>query len=233
MQVKEVLNDVEQQLEHLGVPSPDRLVLTQWLQQEVRTLVSKEDWDWAVVMLNPVIQVRSEVRTYPLPADFGTNFIRYTERDGSRYGCKLISNSNETFLDFESPAQFFTRNLSSTNTAVPAAYTITTLPNGRRQLHIDPLPDATYSVTGLYRATGLKLEGEDDTLPYPGDSPIGTSLLMKRIFKGKPLEETYSREVMDAMSDMRMELALARQARVIPVQGTSTTNTYRLFRNTR
>lgn len=232
MLVREVLNDVEQRLDQLGVPVPNRLLLQQWLQHEVRALMSLEDWDWAYAMLSPVIQLLASTRAYKLPSNFGTNFVRYADLNGARYGCKLISDTSEQFIEYLSPVQFHTLNLSATNTGKPSHYTITTLPDGRRQLHVDSLPDASYSVTGLYKATGWTLDDEDNLLPYPADSPIGSCMLLRRIFEGKPLQDTYTRAEREALSTIRMEHAQSRAARVTPVVSKSgTISTYPLFGN--
>jgi hypothetical protein len=224
MKVSQVLNDVEQECTNFttGIKDglcPNRLVLTTWMTTALQTLIGLEQWSWAVIRMSPVAAVDASQRAVDLPTNFGTNFIRYTDDNGSRWACKLLSAStSEQWLDYKSPAQFFSFNLADTGTGLPAYYTITTKANGYREILVHPLSSATYSITGMYIPTDWSVGEENDELPIPGNSTILHNALLARIFKSQPIVSMYRRLYQEDLDTLRIGEAKNTTAQVVPIK---------------
>ena len=168
--------------------APDRAVLLDKLNEGIAEIVSMEEWDWAMVYVRPIVGLQASKRDYPLPANFGDNFVRHGYDDGTKWMCKLHDTTNaiESFIDYEAPAQFFSRNTASTSTGRIGVYTITSDIGGSRRIHFDPLPDATtgaWQVSGLYIPTDWSVSEEAHLPPLPGNAVILRYWLLKEIAK--------------------------------------------------
>lgn len=108
--------------------------------------------------LDPIALTANGVREYPLPEDFGENFIKR----GSIWLCKCQDSSSEWTLEFEPAEDFYQRDLFAETSARPYAYTILTGFDGRKKLVISPPADGEYKVYGLYRPVMLQVTEETD-----------------------------------------------------------------------
>ena len=231
MKVSEILDDIEQTVEDRTsgrIKAPDRFVLRDWLSRELKRVVAMADWDWAVVYLSPLIVLQASKRAYLLPENFGSNFIRWGADEGDKYLCRLIDGTTEAFLDYESPAAFFGNNHSETTTGRPNKYTVTSRPDGRRELQVFPLPDTTArTIAGAYIPTDWSLEDSDQMPAVPGNSAVLKFAVLRRIYKaGSP-------EYLDAVAEQGKEevklldeAARSRKAQIVPNIGPGLANTW-------
>lgn len=190
MKVSYVLDSVEQTcaLHNTGKTlAPDRAILLDWLNDGIAEIVSEQEWDWAMRFIYPVIMLKQSERYYQLPNDFGDNFVQYGDHDGTKFLCKLrnTTNSTESFLNYESPSKFFSRNMASTTGGTSNYYTIVTKPGGSRLLVCDPPPDSTtgaFGISGLYVPTEWVLNYEDELPPMPSNCSVLKYYVLERIF---------------------------------------------------
>ena len=243
MVVREFLDEAEQLLTAVAsAPTPDRVLMLSWINNELSDVLSQEDWDWATVRLSPIVAVSGNRRVFNLPDDFNGNFVKYSGLNGDYWACKLISSAQEFFLTYEAPAQFIGRNLSATSTGRPSHYTVLSRPDGILQVTVDPLPDAAYSLTGLYVPT-RKIKDPDEIAPTPGNNMVLLYGLMTRVFSNLMLDKNlervasqqlayYSRERQRAFAALLMQQSRSRMVQAIPVKNAtgSSYNSYAAFK---
>ena len=178
MLVRDVIDLVEQKLQNLTtkkVIGPERSVLRNYLSLTITELAEREDFDFFTVYLDPVAKTYTNRRSYPLPKDFGYNFIRVgqaTSRNDPTHVCKLSDGNNEASLSYVPLKDFFARNLEAESAGRPKDYTIVSTPAGTRELYLSPKPDsnsdAHYTVTGAYVPNFRVLDEDDQLMPVPG-----------------------------------------------------------------
>ncbi len=226
MKVSFVLDLVEQALlrETGKVLAPEREILLDWCNKEISRLIAElGDPDWAQVWLQPALAVVASQRSYALPEDFGANFVRWGGDEGTDHLCKLSDGTKEQPLLFKSPPQFYSNDMTSTNTGVPECYTITTLPGGRRQLSLHPLPStaATWTINGLYVPTEYALTEEDELPPFPANCTVLVSCLLRTIYstpqhKDLDLYALHNSEYMRDYETLIKASTRDRAARLVP-----------------
>lgn len=137
--------------------SPETYDVLLEIRDVVRQLRNSEEWSFFVRHVDPIVKTDTGKRTYDLPDDFPSNFIRGAEDDGSRYLCILSDGSSETFLDYKTPESFYSADFESATNQKPESYTITYDSDGKPQLSLDPPPNSNssshYTIRGAYRPT--------------------------------------------------------------------------------
>ena len=226
--IKAQLDEIGQIAEGQGIRLPDRKVLLDWMSSEVNELSFRVQADYFMVHLDPVLGTTTGTRAYRLPANFPANFVRHA---GQRYGrlaptlgsdtwcCKLDDATNESLLDYESPTQFYSRNLRAEANGKPIVYTVVSTPNGAKDLLLSPPPDAsTYTVDGLYIPTDWKLKEVDAMPPFPNNSAILRYAVLRR------LAPQYEAMFQEARMDLVLKAAQNRAAQFIPFLGRTNRN---------
>ena len=210
MKVKAILDEVELTLKQRGIKGEPRLILFSHLAFDLNELAGRGDWDWAMVHLDPVIAVAEDVTEYDLPDNFPDNFVRLSGDTGDKYACLLNDEYNDGHLAYQSPAQFYSRNLEAETSGRPSRYTITTKPDGKRLLILSPPPDDsyTYTIRGLYVPTDWKITEESDMPPVPGNSAIFKWQLLMRY------DPSFQADYGRSYADLCMRKAKGRQARI-------------------
>lgn len=211
MKVRTILDEVELTLRQRGLKGESRPILLKHLNFDLTELSGKEDWDWAMVHLDPAVALSEGKREYDLAGNFTDNFVRYSGDEGEGFVCLLDDGSNKAPIGYESPMTFFARNLTAESNGRPARYTIVSKPDGSRQILVSPPPDAaaTYTLDGLYIPTDWALKEEDDTPPIPGHSAILKWALLRRYDF-----QTFGAYYMDAFATLMMRLARNRKAKI-------------------
>lgn len=236
MKVKQLLDDIEQltQLQATRQTPVDRFLLLDWLSMELNELVGKAEWDWAMQRVTPVIVTKTGVSSYILPEDFPENFVRFGRDqsgtdNGQGWACMLDDGSNETPLEYVSPASFFTQNLRAASNGRPTMYTILSNPRAEKELHLHQPPDSNssnhYQIDGLYIPTDWTLDEEYDLPPVPAHSQILKYAVLRRV---NP--ERWGPLYGEAFRDLVMRAANQRRSQVVPVKGRYNQDVYTLMR---
>lgn len=164
IQVKQVLDLVEQKL-HNSIfeqnEGPDRYTLMNWLSLALNDLASLGLLREFVIYSDALIATNSSERQYPLPRNFGRNFIE----KNNKYLIKLSDGNSSARLDYEPFDEFFGADFVSETSSRPTKYTIATLPSGQRALVLKPKPDDEYTIAGGYLPDYTDVLDEDLTLP--------------------------------------------------------------------
>ncbi len=230
MQVKEMLDDIEQQLSYRGLAIPDRFIMLSWMSNELNEITGRYQFDWSFVHVDPVIKTVEGQRAYMLPADFPDNFVvGASEGRGDQYCCKIDDASTESLLTYQSPVQFFSKSLRSSSDSKPSHYTIMSLPNGRKEIQLDPPPDdnsdSNYTVDGLYQKADWKLEEMDALPPLPGNSAVLRYAVLRRC------DAAFQARYEEALAILALRAAQHRKTRLVMTMGeNSQTNSFALMR---
>lgn len=185
MKASAILDQVELELRQKGIRYDDRALMLKHMSFDLATLCGMEDWDWAMIAVDPVIKTITGKRDYDLPANFPDNFVRWGTPTGQKWLCNLDDGVNDNPLDYVSPAQFYSMNLSGQTNSRPSKYTVLSNPAGGRRLYLSPPPDANgsttyYTIHGLYVPTDWALHDESNLPPIPGNCMILKGMLMRR-----------------------------------------------------
>ena len=203
----------------------DEEELKGFLSTEVMYLSGEFDWDWAATTLRPAIRTKTAKRTYTLPTDFGLNFSKGADNEGTRsriFTVTLSDGNGETPLEYRSPARFYSLNLTAESNSRPNIYTIRTNPvDGRRLFDLSPPPDANgdtgfYEVNGLYVPVDWSFEDEDLMLPVPGNSAILHHRVLAKVYETRDpnLHRFHMGEANRARMTLMMQQARGRDTRV-------------------
>lgn len=214
MKIATILDQIELELILTGKSKiADRGLLLKHLRYDMDTLLAMEEWDWAAKYLDPIITTSSSVRDYDLPPDFGENFMRGAS-DGSHYVCKIDDGTAEQIIDYESPAQFYTRDLAIETATKPTRYTITNKPDGTRRLSLSPKPDSNsssnYGVIGLYIPITSDLHFESELPPIPRNADVLKWMVLRRF------DQKYESNYTQSLAKLYGNAAIQRQARLVP-----------------
>jgi hypothetical protein len=232
--VRQWLNDIEQTCMDSGKSTPDRQKLLNWMSLELQELTTKLPADWFIQISSPVTTANG-TRGYNLPSDFGTNFLRHGGQRfyqilnmvGDKWVCLLNDGTKESLLGYESPAQFYSKNLLGEAEGRPSIYTITTAANGTKQLQLSTKPDTNggnnYTVYGPYQPTNWSLASESTVPAFPANSPIMKYAVLRRL-----MPATYEPKYKEALADLMMMAAQERVAQFTPVLGRSGKDEYSL-----
>lgn len=129
-----------------------------------RVLLSdiSDEFSWRRVHLDPIVKTYTGQSEYPLPRDFGSNFVRGSGFDGRERVCKLNDGSVETFLSYEVPEKLFGNDWEVVANSKPTSYTVMTNESGYKFIKIFPPPnsnsDSHYEIRGMYRPDYSKVE---------------------------------------------------------------------------
>ena len=199
---------------------PDRRILLNWLSRELQILSGREQWEFFQVRVAPLISTSTGKRNYPLPANFGSNFVLRRQGKDERYLCKLNNGTNESWLNYKSAADFYARDMESEDNGIPMDYTLTVTRGGRRELVLGPPPDANgttgYTVGGVYVPTDWDLDEEDEVPPLPANSEYLEHRLLARIYKGRNADAftLYSGLAASDLQQIYMESSRNRQVQM-------------------
>lgn len=234
--VREWLNDIEEVCTDAGRPVPDRLKLLNWLSAELNELSQsgKLPADWFYAKMDSIPTV-SGTREYDLPDNFGTNFVRHAGQrfyqilnfGGDKWACFLNDGTKDSPLSYESPAQFYSKNLYAESTGRPSVYTVMTASDGQRQIMLSTLPDnnggSNYTIWGIYQPTDWRITSETQVPVLPNHSPILKYGVLRRLMPDR--YQPLYREAFDALI---MAAAQERVAQFVPVMGRSGKDEYTL-----
>lgn len=211
MRADEIITEVEMECEFKGLRTPDRRVMLAFLSTELRELTGRGSFDWAMRALRPAISLQDGKADYLLPEDFGDNFVRGAGDDGDKWCCMLDDGSSEAPLDYVSPPQFFSMNLTASEEADPSKYTIIGSNDGRRYLWVNPTPDdSTHTINGLYIPTNWKLTEADELPPVPGNADVLRYALLRKI------SANYDSAYQNAFAQLALRAANQRRNQFVP-----------------
>jgi len=183
----------------------------------LRDLATKEDWSFLTRHLDPAAKTFTGVRDYPLPDDFGANFVRGSD-DGSRYVCKLSDGTGEQHLNYKSPAQFFDSDFEAASNGTPTDYTIQPNAAYYKAIWLDPPPDSNssshYTIRGLYKPT-FRAMSLDSFFP----DETGSYVLWGVLSRFDPQNLNFARDFAAANQALILEEARMRQTRLVSMQG--------------
>jgi hypothetical protein len=206
MQVRKLIDSVEQTLTLHGVKHPGREILRSWMSEELSILTGDHEFNWSQVWLDPIIETEIGTREYSLPNNFPSNFVSR----GDGYVCILKDSDTQYELNYLSPGKFYSQDLISDTNGLPTDYTITTTESGRRMLVLSPPPDSdTYTVSGLFRPIDWALADQDVVPPMPNPFVLVYAVL-RRFPK---LQPEYMPEYQQSLSSILM--ADARDHKVV------------------
>ena len=188
------------------------------VQIDLRMLSDAEEWPWTVVHSNPIAKTYTGKRNYPLPKDFGTNFLRAADIDGGKHMCKLSDGSGEVFLDYKEPTQLLGADFEAATNGKPGRYTITTTPGGKKEILLDPPPDSNsdshYTVRGAYKMAFRELS-LDDFIP----EEVVSYLMWSRLMEIVPGNQYYQAMFISARQNLYLTVARDIPSQIIPAMG--------------
>jgi hypothetical protein len=179
VKTKDILDEIQLTARQAGIVLPDREILRKHMNFDLRELTGKEQWDWAMIHLDPVVSTLADVREYDLPLGFPENFCSGAGESGGRYAVMISDGSSQVGLEYLSPVRFWSQNLVAESSSKPARYTIASVPGGRRQLVLSPPPDESYTIDGVYIPEDWRLTDDSDLPPVPGGSYLKFSVLAR------------------------------------------------------
>lgn len=182
----------------------------------LRTL-AKQEWSFLTAQLNPGVKTHTGVRDYPLPDNFGANFIRGAD-DGTRYVCKLSDGTGEQHLNYLSPAQFFDADFTAASNGTPTDFTIQSDASFFKRIWLDPPPDTNggthYEIRGLYKPTFVNL-----TLDSFVPEEVTSYLLQGVLMKLDPENPIFARDFNTEKAALVLEEARLRNTRLVAQMG--------------
>ena len=217
MQVREVIEEfrLEPGVRELNFDAFEILTKAERL---LRDLSHKESWSFFNRHANPVAKTHTGVREYPLPDDFGSNFIRGADDDGSRYLCKISNGSSENFLDYKVPAQFFGTDFEAASNSTPESFTVVADAAGYQQIWLDPPPDSNsdshYTIRGVYSPTFSHM-----TLDSWVPEEVSSYLVHGLLFRVQPDNPNHQREFILSRQALYMEEARLRETTLQSKEG--------------
>lgn len=214
MTLQEFIDDILDELRVAGVKGDwDRWDLLNWASSELNRLSGEfSNADCFMVHLNPAVSTVADTRNYDLPANFGTNFCD----TGDGPCCVLDDGTGETRIDYVTPAQFYSQNLTGESSGTPVKYTIMGTPTGRKQIALSPPPDDEYEINGLYIPTDWDLKTMDDVPALPGNSHVLKYAVLKRVSKDR-----WETDYREALAKLYLDFARANRGRIVPNLGGS------------
>jgi len=238
MKVKYLLDEIEQEAAHriTGHIATDRFELLTLLSQEHVTLCGQFNWDFAQKWMDPVIKTKTGVYDYPLPDDFPLNFVFGGDKSGDKFLCKINNDTNESYLDYETPAQFFNHDYESATNSSPTNYTILSSPSGGKKLRLFPPPnsnsDTHYEILGVYTPDDWQLADEDDIPAVMTSSPFLRHRVLARYLRGRNNEAAafFMQQADRDLVLLQFRHARSRRMRVTPRLGRFSRNEYSLMR---
>ena len=233
MNLKLQLDEVEQICLDQGKSKPDRFTLMKWMASELQELTTKLlNVDWFLKKMTAIPCVVG-TRTYALPSDFPANFIPHAAQrfyqplllTGDKYCCIMNDGSKDGLIEYESQAQFYSRNLYGEPNGRPSVYTITYNSDGSKNIVLSVPPDSTsYTVSGLYEPTSWTVTDETQIPTFPANSPVLKYGVMRRLIPA--FQQLYQ----DALGQLMLMAAQDRPTQFVPVLGRSGLNEYTLMR---
>ncbi len=202
---------------------PDRRILLKWFSRELSRLSSFEEWDFLAVRQAPLLTTTTGKANYRLPDEFPTNFVQsYDDFTGEkRFLCKISNGTNENFLEYSSPALFFTRDMEAETNGVPSEYTIMTTSGGSKEIWLSPPPNATArTVNGVYIPTNWDVDDEDEVPALPGNNRYLENSLLARLHRrtAPNLSAAFAADAAQDLNALYMSVARNRAAVMRPVR---------------
>lgn len=187
------------------------------IQIDLRMLSDAEEWPWTVVHSNPIAKTATGKRNYPLPGNFGTNFLRAADTDGGKRMCKLSDGSGEVFLDYKEPTQLLGNDFVSTSNGRPGRYTVTTV-GASKEIFLDPPPDSNsdshYTIRGAYKMTFRELS-LDGFIP----EEVVSYLMWSRLMELVPGNQYFQAMFISARQNLYLTVARDIPSQIIPAMG--------------
>ncbi len=211
MQLRELVEQVKQDVQ--GFDVYEILAKAEIVLREL----AKDEWSFLTARLDPGVKTSTGLRFYPLPDNFGANFVRGAD-DGTQYVCKLSDGTGEQHLNYLSPAQFFDGDFTAATNGTPTDYTIQTDPAFFKQIWLDPPPDSNnssdYTIRGLYKPTFIDL-----TLDSFAPEEVSSYLLNGTMMKLDPENSIFARDFVRASNALILEEARMRNTRLVDQRG--------------
>ncbi len=219
MLIRDLVEDIRDEASNgTGKPLPhDSYELIAKIMIVLRDIAGKEEWSFFLRHVSPIAQTATGRRDYPLPDDFGSNFLKGS-RDGQGRVCKISDGSGEADLNYLSASKFFdTTDFTDTTTGMPGSYTIQ-VEGGRKRILLEPLPDSNsgshYTIRGAYRPTFTDLV-MDSWVP----EELGSYLLYAVLIRIEPESLSFNRDYLMARTSLYMVEARDRDSRLVSVEG--------------
>jgi len=194
----------------------DRILLLDWLGQEVSELASAYQIDSLASVLEPVTLEPGRAR-YPLPDDFPENFLRGGDDDGESFLCKLDDASVESQLDYLTPSRFFSEYKTGAGTVSsngrPNDYTIITQ-KGAKEIFLGPPPDDSnsYILTGVYIPTRFVFDEFSSPAALQSHPQVLKYGLLRR---AQPGNQLWIQEYERSKAILAVNSALGRRSRLV------------------
>jgi hypothetical protein len=215
MNTQEWIDDIEDELRTAGIKvNWERWDLLNWASAELNKLSQEFTADCLMVYLDPIVVTASGTRQYDLPANFGTNFAEAAGDQGEGFCCMLNDGSSDSRLEYVTATRLFSRDLTSSSSSRPGTYTIISSANGRKQIWLDPVPNAAYDIKGLYKPTDWDLKTMDDIPSLPANSPIIKYSVLRRLDPNR-----WNADYVLARNNLLMEFARGRIVKFMPNNG--------------
>ena len=223
---KTICDRVEYEAERLGIKAPDRVWMFNFMTRDLNRLLFEVGVvDWAIKTVSgSTITISSGARSADLPADFGDNFIRYSGPAGNQWLCKLVDTSTtpstERDLRFQSAAQLYDWDHTSTATRPPTWYTVQSKASGMgtKQIVTDSLTDKAYQVRGVYVPTSWAFSDDADLPIVNQASTFLENALLRKVLP--PKSEQWAMADADFNRDrnaIMFDVASNRNTRLMPI----------------
>lgn len=218
MEFREIIDQVRSEAQSVTTRELPYDVYELALKAELvlRDLGVAEEWSFFLRHVNPIAKTATGRRDYPLPEDFGTNFIKGSD-DGRSHVCKILDGSGDKELLYRAPDVFFATDFESVSNGFPSHYTIQS-EQGRKRIFLDPPPDSNgsshYTIRGVYRSTFTNLI-LDSWIP----EEVGSYLIHGVLMKIEPTNPSFFSNFQTARSALYLDEARQRNTRLVAVLG--------------
>jgi len=193
MLVKQLLDDIELTLHEQGIAPPERLILLNWLSNELNELTSKVESELFYVYLDPIISTIEGQRAYDLPVNFPENFVK---NKADSWAVTISDTNTDVPLSYVPPQEFYSMNLVGESNAKPTKYSVMSSANGQRKLLLSPPPDDTgFTISGLYKPTDWSIDYDTALPPLPLNNQV-----LKYAVLARKLPNTFEQKKLDAMN---------------------------------
>ena len=218
MEFREIVDHVRSEAQNVTTRELPYDVYELALKAELvlRDLGTAEEWSFFLRHVNPIAKTATGRRDYPLPEDFGTNFIKGSD-DGRSHVCKILDGTGDKELLYSAPDVFFASDFESVSNGFPSHYTIQS-EQCRKRIWLDPPPDSNgsshYTIRGVYRATFTNLV-LDSWIP----EEVGSYIIYGVLMKIPSVKANFVSDFNSARSALYLDEARQRDTRLVAVLG--------------